>query len=177
MRALRALTLFFLILGLGVAPVLGNGGKGKTTVYRAEVRQGEGEPIQFSAELEAILFRLNSVRNKYKVVRVKIVNDSSNSLKLSPDQDKIELLFNTGEAPMQGILNLSKRDAALWDSLPADLRQALAYPRIVEAGEEENVFVFIADPNLARLPRHIRYHVASLPDPVEMRDITAAAKR
>lgn len=176
MRALRALIPCFLILGLGVAPALGNGGKGKVTVYRAEVRQGEGEPIDFSAELEAVLFRLNSVRNKYKVVRLKIVNDSPRTLKLSPDQDKIELLFDAGEA-VPGILNLAGRDAALWDSFPADLRQVLAYPRIVESGEEENVFVFIADPNLARLPKRIRYHIASLPDPVELRDITAAAKR
>jgi hypothetical protein len=176
MRALRALIPLCLILGLGAAPVLGNGGKGKVTVYRAEVRTGEGEPIQFSAELEGILFRLNSVRNKYKVVRLKVVNDSPGPLKLSPDQDKIELLYDPDPA-VQGILNLAGRDAALWDSFPADLRQVLAYPRLVEAGEEENVFVFIADPNLARLPKRFRYRIASLPDPVELRDVTAASKR
>lgn len=175
MRALRVLIPLFLLLGFSSAPALGNGGKGKTTIYRAEARTGEGGPIQFSAELEAILFRLNSVQNKFKVVRLKIVNDSPRALKLSPDQDKIELLFDDG-APVPGILKLSGRDAALWDSFSADLRQVLVYPRVVEAGEEENVFVFIADPNLAHLPRRFRYHIASLPDPVELRDITAAAK-
>jgi hypothetical protein len=41
----------------------------------------------------------------------------------------------------------------------------LAYPEAVEAGEEENIFVFIAKPELAVLPQRLHYTIASVSGP------------
>ncbi|MHC4270108.1 MAG: hypothetical protein ACYSTS_16815 [Planctomycetota bacterium] len=139
-----------------------NGGKGKKTFYKGQIKLGEEEVCEFSTEIEQVLFRINSVENKYKVVRIKIINKSEKTLHLSIDKDKLELAYNEGH--ITGILDLSKYDPIFWDALDSDIRNTLVYPQIVEGkGEEENVFVFIPNPKLEKLPLAFIYTIESLP--------------
>ncbi|MCP4663431.1 MAG: hypothetical protein GY856_49205 [bacterium] len=153
--------LILFLLGSTSGPLLGNGGKGKKTDYEGRVPMQEGF-VKFSTELERIRFRLNSVHGKYKVIRIKIENDSSELLRLSSKNDKIEIDF--GDRVVSGILRLGTHDPGLWDSFDADLREDLVYPQIVESWEEENIFVFIPVAGVNRLPLDFSYMIHSLPD-------------
>jgi hypothetical protein len=140
---------------LCAATAAGNGNKAKKEVY-----EGNAGRISFSVELEPILFQLNTVQNRYRLVRIRIVNDSSAHLTLSGQDDKVVLVSDSGEA--DAILNLGRRDAALWDGLDSTLRSILAYPLRVPAGEEESVFAFVLADRVKQAPRELRYTVAAL---------------
>jgi hypothetical protein len=158
---------------LGDASVLANGSNGKRVRYGAEVRVGEARDkrCRFDAELEPLLFRLATVRGKYRVVRITIRNGGDKRLVLSLAGDRVEMELPGGARP--AILDLGAHDPALWDSLSPELRGAVAYPRGVEPGEEESVFVFIPVADPVSTPRALRYTIASLPaGPVIMRDMT-----
>jgi len=153
------LTAAVLALSAG-SPALGNGGKSKATVYEAELRQPASTgDVRFSASLERVLFGITSVAGKYKVIRIQIDNFSRTTLRLAGNRDRVAV--DLGNRTVAGILNLSSTDRALWDSLPAELRQALAYPPVVEPGEQESVFVFLAEPSLTALPVALRYRIDS----------------
>jgi hypothetical protein len=148
--------LFIVIIIPEVA--LCNGGKGKIVYYISEVSVGKGV-CQFSTELEKVIFCLTTVRNKYKLVRIKIVNSSETPLILSSGKDKIMLAWNQHEA--YGILNLAKEDPDMWDTFEAGMRETLVYPKIVEPGEEENIFVFFPEQNWPELPDKFLYVINS----------------
>ena len=132
--------------------------------------------MRFDAELEPLLFRLATVRDKYRVVRIRILNTGTRPLVLSAGGDAVEVRFRSG-SKVTGLLDLGARDAAVWDGLPADLRSAIVYPRAVPAGEEESVFVFLAA-DVADVPHDIVYTIASRPDrPVIIRNAGAAVAR
>ena len=96
---------------------------------------------------------------------------------LSAGADTVEALVRSGPA-IRAVLDLGARDAALWDGLDADLRSAVVYPRTVQGGEEESVFVFLPAADLADAPQGFRYTIASRPDrPVVIRDVSAAVGR
>lgn len=141
-----------------------NGGKGKTDRYIGEISIDGNLPgaCIFSTEIEKVLFRLNSVQNTYKVVRIKIVNFSKIPLLLSAEKDKIVLVY--AHRNISGILNLVNHDPTLWDTFAVEMRRILVYPKKVEAGEEENIFVFIPEPNLTELPEGFLYVIDSLPE-------------
>ena len=141
-----------------------NGGKGKIYYYVGEtyIDGDSGGVCSFSTQFEKVLFRLNSVQNKYKAVRIRIVNYSKSPLLLSAERDKIELIYDQRGIP--GILNIANHDPAFWDSLDLEMRKALVYPKKVEAGEEENIFVFLPDSNLTELPIKFLYVIDSLPE-------------
>src|SRR5438445_8778252 len=115
-----------------------NGGKSKKTRYQATVLVADApqQRYQFDAELESLLFRLTALKDKYRVVRIRVVNSSQKTLVLSSADDAVQVEFPRG--PVAGILNMGAADAAVWDALAPDLRQAIAYPKLVEGGEEEN---------------------------------------
>jgi hypothetical protein len=143
---------------------LSNGGKGKTDRYKGQILLGQNwdEDCQFSIEIEKVMFHLNSVQNKYKVVRIKINNYSKKALHLSKEKDKIELHL-PGNRSIPGILDLSNHDPTFWDTFDAAMRKTLVYPEVVKEGEEENIFVFIPDPKLEELPLEFLYTIDSLP--------------
>ena len=174
MRRPGKMTLPILLLLLLASPLLGNGGKGKKTRYLGEVEKRTGL-IMLSSELEKILFLLNSVEGKYKVIRVKIDNQSQEDLRLSGEKDKVDIHF--GGRVVSGILRLSESDPDLWDSFDDELRRVLAYPLLVEAEEEENIFVFIPAEDVDELPRFLTYTINSLSDrPVRLNDDTPVAR-
>ncbi|MCI0564213.1 MAG: hypothetical protein MN733_37535 [Nitrososphaera sp.] len=168
MRSSKFITFLFVVFAIITfteesAPI--NGGIGKPDHYVGQIQLGQnpGEECQFLIEIERILFRLNSVENKYKVVRIKINNQSGSILHLSREKDKIELYFPNNNTVL-GILDLSNHDPAFWDAFEADMRRILAYPEVVKAGEEENIFVFIPDPKLKEPPMAFLYTIESLPE-------------
>jgi hypothetical protein len=180
MRALRLVagSLIVVVAIVGSAGLAAaNGGKGKVTTYQAAVTMDvQGREVVFSAQLERILFSLTSVHNKYKIVRIKIDNKTKKDVTLSLEKDQIEL--RVGSQTLPGILDLGKHDPALWEAFGAVTREQIAYPARVKAGEEENIFVFIARPGLSDLPRDFRYSIDSLPEkPVVLADRTAVAAR
>jgi hypothetical protein len=166
------------LLLLGNASVLANGGKSKRVRYGAEIQTGDAasKRCRFDAELEPLLFRLATLRDKYRVARVSIQNASDRRLALSLAGDRMEVRLANEMRP--AVLDLSAHDAGLWDSLPSDLRQAIAYPRGVDPGEEESVFVFIPVGESTAELQEFRYTIASLPaGPVNLRDMTSVKKR
>lgn len=179
MSTLRTVTVVLVtsltLLVLADTSVPANGSKAKRIRYSAEVQTGDGpdKMCRFDAELEPLLFRLATVRDKYRVVRIAVRNVGDKKLLLSLTDDRMEIEHPGGSRP--AILNLSAHDPGLWDSLPAAVRTDIAYPRSVGAREEASVFVFIPVAETAVTPRAFRYTIASLPTgPVVIRDMTPA---
>jgi hypothetical protein len=143
---------------------LGDGAKAKTTVYQATLGS-----IEFSTEIDNILFALTSLQSKYKVVRINVRNRGRDTLRFSKSKDQVMLFFPDAAAGRVGLLDLQRRDPAVWDGLESELRAMLVYPELVEPGEEENVFVFIPDPTLTRLPVHVDFMVSSANRTVALR--------
>jgi hypothetical protein len=158
-RLLPVLGLFFILPN---ASALANGGKGKVSRYID--RSG---PMEISIDLDEKLFLLTSVKDKYKVLRIKIKNTGSKPLALSKANDRVELLVKNQR--VAGILDLARQDSSLWDSLDADARNLLAYPEAVPAREEESIFVFIPVQSITVIPTAVEYAIASLPDKIRLR--------
>lgn len=162
MRIKNALFLLFavsVIVASATELAFCNGGKGKKTSYESRVYLKGGE-LQFVIEMEKPLFLLNSVKNKYKVVRIRVLNHSNTTIDLSAKGDSIEFVFE--KRSVSGILDLSSYDPALWDSFSGYLRDTLAYPEKI-TGVEENIFVFIPDMEVEDLPKSIKYKIQNLP--------------
>jgi len=177
LRLASCLFLFGVTVAIARESPMANGGKGKKTLYGGFVACANtpDDSIAFSTEIEHVLFRLNSVHNKYKVVRLKIKNNCDRDLLLDIAADKLELLHRDGQ--VSGFLNLAQEDPDLWNNLEADLRRSLLYPARVEKGEEENVFVLVAQARLPGVPRGFRYTLRTLGPPIDIRDLTPVAKR
>lgn len=174
-----AMIVAFASVPLGVVPARGNGGEGKRVVYNGalEASAGGRQDVLFDAEIEPRLFKLAMVRDKYRVVRIRIRNTGARPLVLSAAGDAVQVQLRNGST-VTGLLDLGARDAAVWDALDADLRKVIVYPRVVQGGEEESVFVFLLAAGSTDVPQVFRYTIASRPDrPVVIRDVSAAAKR
>jgi hypothetical protein len=166
-------------LPLGTTRSLANGGKSKRVVYRGTLQLGSaaGSDVHFDAEVEPLLFRLTGVGDRYRVIRIRIRNTGTQRLVLSAGGDTVEALVRSGP-PIKAVLDLGSLDAPLWDGLAADLRSAVVYPRAVQGGEEESVFVFLPAADFSDVPQGFRYTIASRPDrPVVIRDVSAAVAR
>jgi hypothetical protein len=181
MRGRRAgIVIVLAVLALVWVPelsALANGSKATRVRYGGTVPMGDGpgKTCQFEVEFEPLLFRLTTMRDKYRLIRVIVRNTSDRKLVLSLTADRMEVQLPAGPRP--AVLNLGTHDPELWDSLPADLRKALAYPGSVDAGEERSVFVFIPATEPAATPLALRYTIASLPGgPIVIRDMTPAKR-
>jgi hypothetical protein len=119
--------------------------------------------VTFNALIDNVLFHLLSLKEEYKVVRLQVENRSQKVLPLSREKDKVELRF--GDRTIPGLLHLSGHDPILWDALDADLRKTLAYPKTIEPGEMESVYIFIPIPALKEVkgaPDILLYKIDSL---------------
>jgi hypothetical protein len=176
-RSVVTALIVLVAVGFPLSGPAANGGKSKRISYRGTLAGGESgaRGAQFDAELEPLLFRLGTVKDRYHVVRIRIRNDGDRDLALSATADRVEVHFRNG-ASVSGILSLGSVDGATWDGLPADLRAAIAYPPLVERGEEESIFVFIPRGDVTGPPAAFRYLIATvLGRPVLIRDVTSAA--
>jgi hypothetical protein len=153
--------------------VLSNGGEFKETRYRGEIQMGgDSGKIVFSAVIDRVMFTLNSLESKYKVIRIQIENGSRSTFPLSLEKDEMEIILEDGKK-VAGILNLRKDAPELWSAFKPELREMLAYPEVVTARPQgkglHNVFLFIPDPKLDTLPAVFRYRIDSLDKVVEMK--------
>ena len=149
-------------------PSAANGGKAKSTILIARLPIGTDTPdrhgrgsCSFTAQVDAALFAATSLQSKYKVLHIRVVNESTTALELSLAKDSVEI--DVGGRQIAGVLDLAKKDATLWDSLSPKLRTELAYPARVEPKEEEGIFVFIPDPALDEAPDRIVLKLSSQP--------------
>ena len=166
-RMLATAALAFLVEIFSVHAAEANGGKGKVLTYEAHLSLGPGGLVRFTSSLDDRFFLLMTLRNKYKVIRVKIDNTQNpESIPLSKTADRIDVVGRDpragAEIRIPGILNLGERDSQFWDSLDADARKTLAYPTAVLPREEESVFVFIPDGALATIPTELTYTIEGL---------------
>jgi len=156
-----------------------DGTKGKLRVYEARV--AAGQPAQgdwyFKVELEPILFRIAGVQNKYRVLRINILNRSDVPLRLSA-ADKVQVRFaESGATPVDASVDVSQSDSAWWKSLAPDLQSALSYPdqAPIRRGEEENVFAYIPIARASSLPSAILFTVSSYSStPIQLREMGTA---
>jgi hypothetical protein len=176
---LRRILLCSLLLVAASTMLAANGSKGKKVIYEAHIRVGDANQpdCHFTIELEPILFQINSVQNKYRVIRINIRNDSQASLKLSLDKDSVQVRADS--RLVKGNLSVAGSDQAWWDGLSSELRRALAYPdqSAIKRGEEENVFVFVPVSDLPTLPVEILFKIDSVsaaPIPIRQRGVAAA---
>ena len=176
---LRKILLCSLFLVATSTMLAANGSKGKKVLYEAHIVVGDANQpnCHFMIELEPILFQINSVQNKYRVIRINIKNDSLASLKLSLDKDSVQ--FRANSRLVKGSLSVASSDQAWWDGLSSELRRALAYPdqSAIKGGEEENVFVFVPVSDLPTLPVEILFKIDSVsgtPIPIRQRGEAAA---
>jgi len=162
------------------ASLAANGSKGKRVVYEGSVSLGDGTSgdCRFLVELEPILFQVESVQSKYRVIRINIRNNSQSPLKLTMAKDSVQV--RDGSRVTKGNLNLADSEPAWWDGLPLELRKALAYPdqAAIRRGEEENVFAYFPAADLSTPPAEITFKIDSVPGaPIVLRQRgTAAAK-
>jgi hypothetical protein len=175
-------SLLFCLALLSAASILlaANGSKGKRVVYEATVpiANATTPDCHFLVELEPILFQIDSVQNKYRVIRINIKNSSQSPLKLSLEKDSVQV--RTGSRVVQGRLNLADSDQSWWDGLSPELRRALAYPdqSVIKGGEEENVFAYFPVADLPTPPTEILFKIEAVStSPVVMRQRGAAAAK
>jgi len=145
-----------------------NGNKAKKMLY-----DGKADDVAFSIELEPIPFQINAVQGRYRLVRIRMVNNGSTPLALSAQGDRVRAF--TGAAEVEGILDLGQRDAPLWDGFPLEVRTMLAYPTVVKPREEESVFVFFDTNRVTRAPAGLLYTIASLKRDVSIMNRSATA--
>lgn len=154
---------------------LANGGKAKLLQLQASVLDNGKWICEMTSDVDPYLFALNSVKGKYKVLRVKIVNHGDKPIKLSAAKDHADVVF--GETTVPGVLDFAATETALWDGLPQKLRHDVGFPTLVEPGEEESLFVFIAGADRTDVPTAIRLSIAGLGDkPIELREPKTGAK-
>ena len=125
---------------------------------------------EFSVEIERVMFKLNSLKDKYKVVRIRVENRTVEPIKLSGAQDGIELESREGDV-VRGTFNLPAQDGPMWDSMGEDLRRTLAYPLSIRGGKGEGenprqaeviyVYAFFPADKVSELPRSFRYTIQS----------------
>ena len=129
------------------------------------------DQCEFSTEIEPVSFKLTSFKNKYKVVRIRIENRKVQSIKLSPENDVIELVL-ADNSIMKGTLNLKAQDGLIWDSLDDEMRKVLAYPMSIRAARAGNgsgtldetilFFAFFPVEKVSEVPRQLRFRIESL---------------
>jgi hypothetical protein len=177
--------LFVVAIGLSfLAPVVAaaDGGKAKNAIYEASVPATTGSgSLDFRVDTSPIIFYLGTVNNKYHVLLVRVMNHTHAPLKLTKDQDTVELQFSDGQS-VKGMLNLPAVDHATWDGLETEIRKAVAYPEAVEPGEEEGIYLYVPVGDVSgprkqhRMPSSITYNIKSLAAPIALRPRAAAAK-
>lgn len=150
LKLFKLLLLFIVVIGVH---------DGDTADYSG-VARSSNENIEFKTSIDGVLFLLTSVENKYKLIQVRVINNSGTPLRLSDDKDTVTLVFK--DTQVMGILDVYRRDSAFWDALAPDVRDILAYPANVPGHEEESVFIFIPRDSPDDLPRELHYRIASL---------------
>jgi len=146
---------------------------GRSMYFRGRLDPGAApnEPCVLDIEIEEIMFKLNSFKDKYKVVRIRVENGRKELLKLSAEKDAIELELSDGKT-VRGTFNLQAQDGPIWDTLDESMRKALAYPLSIRGakGDDPNgrrpevvhLFAFFPSEKVTGLPRAFSYMIQSV---------------
>jgi hypothetical protein len=141
--------------------------------YVAELRVGTSpEPYRFNISIEPVMYRLQTMSSRYRLVRLRISNPMPAPVTLSSDLDRIEVVTQAG-ATVRAVLKPQQADPAFWDSLSSDARETLVYPDVlkgtpVAAGGSrpevpESLYIYLLIPaDVNQPPRSFRYTIASL---------------
>lgn len=173
---LLIVVLFILCIICGVGYCL-TSSKGKLINYEGNQTLETGG-LSFRLGIDKIGFLLNTVDKKFKLVRIRLDNHSKETIRLSAENDNIDLYFkkdpNAFVDPMKpleehrndsvkipGILDLSIHDPNLWSSFTEEIRNNITYPNSIEKGETEVITVFFPAAKIETLPLAIRYKIAS----------------
>ena len=152
-------TVLSVFLFVAVAAYKGRTAESSFPCFAGETSFGNGA-IEFYVCIDSAIFLLTGVQDKYRVIEIRVVNQSEKLLRLSDQKDAITVVFN--KTQITGVIDVY-RDATFWDALAPETRKLLAYPENVPKNEEETVFVFIPKSSSEELPSELRYRIASLP--------------
>ena len=175
---MRRIVFFILLLAFVVsardavlADIAGSRGGPTTLIGRVQGQNGR-DLASFDIGYYREEFRLASIRQKYKLVRMRVSNYAATPLKLSAEKDRLTL-FLPDNTTVAGLFDLQAVDGAMWDSFDAATRQSLAYPSSVNAGPSldsprngspEVIYLFAFFPNdkVSNLPLRFEYWIDSL---------------
>jgi hypothetical protein len=157
-----------------------SGGASISTEYTAEVKSTDGsDQYRFNIAIEPVMFRLQTLQGKYRLVRLRVWNATTAPLALSAERDQLEVLRRDG-APVPALLNPQRLDPAFWDALDATTRETLAYPVVLRGAPAaapggrpstpESLYIYVLLPaQVGDLPESFRYTIASLNQTVLIR--------
>jgi len=136
-----------------------SGDRGRRVIYRGSLQLGTEQPqgVEFSIELEPVVFLINSVQNKYKVVRIRMENPTRTDLRLL-DEDRIEMRYPEGVS-VSGHLDLQRVDPQFWDAFDASQMLALAYPQVLRGRETIYVHAFFPSAQVKNMPVEFEFVV------------------
>jgi hypothetical protein len=167
--------LFFIGVGMLLpTEAAANGGKARMLELEASLQMAGGGRCRFLTQIDPALFNLLSLKDRYKVVRIRVSNESGQRLGLSRQADSVEAVFEGRR--VQGIIALAERDAPLWDGFSPETRKALVYPQAVEPREEESLFVYLPAAEVTGAPLEIQLKLAGVESPIRLLKLVAAAK-
>src|SRR5918992_5735289 len=98
----RVATGVAVVFVLSTVTAAANGNKAKKELY-----DGKAGAVVFSIELEPIPFQITAVQNRYRLVRIRMVNNGQTPLRLSAQSDKVVAFTRDGD--VEGILDLGRR--------------------------------------------------------------------
>jgi hypothetical protein len=154
--------------------------------YVAELRiAGATEPYRFNISIEPVMFRLQTVASRYRLVRLRVSNPTPAPVVLSSDADRLEVVPQSGPS-VRALLKPQQADPAFWDGLSPEVRETLAYPELLKgtpapaAGARpevpESVYIYVLVPaDVNQAPRSFRYTIASLNQTIVLDTRRAAA--
>ena len=180
MSSIRLPILYLVVLNLallGPTPSSYGAGGGVLNNPRAffttDLPGKPGDTVGARVEFQSILFKLNTVQGKYKVVPVLLENRGPEPIALSRSDDTFVVLFDGSSVP--GILQLSKADRDLWDSLDSSTQRMLSYPEQVGKNEAVMIYVFVKEADLSGMPTGFDYTVKSLGRTLTLRTLPPKA--
>jgi hypothetical protein len=175
--ALGLLVVFGLLIGRFLWAAI-PGGQSVAIDYSAEVPGANGK-YQFNIPIEPVMFPLQTIQGKYRLVRLRISNSTTTTLALSADRDRFEVLLDKGATAVAAVLNPQRLDPTFWGAIDVKTRENLAYPITLKGKPEsmpglptsESLYMYVLVPaaQVSKLPEGFRYTIASLSQTIEIR--------
>jgi hypothetical protein len=148
--------------------------------YVADVRQADGSgSYSFNVSIEPLMFRLQSVQGKYRLLRLRVQNSTAATIAFSSDADRFDVI--TRGATVPAVLNPQHVDAPFWDALDATTRETLAYPMSLKGvapaapgarpASPESIYIYLLVPasQVSQVPDSFTYSIKSLNQVITIR--------
>lgn len=144
---------------------LAGGGGTRTTLY--VTRDSRPDLPRAAIRFDDVLYALNTVQGKYKVVPV-MLESGPEGLPIGLSRDADVFSISAGGRTVQGILDLAKADPELWGSLETPLKEALLYPAGLEPEEMRTIYILAPASELQGLPDSFSLFIKSLDHTLEI---------